>query len=318
MHRRLSAIIVVLFHLCVAGILVVNGQVKEVAVTIDDLPLNGPNVGIARLRSMTEKLLAGFNKYQIPAVGFVNESLLYVSGETDARIDLLKQWSDRGVELGNHTFSHLGFRTATLTDFEDDFMRGEAVTRMLLKEKGQKPRYFRHPFLQMGNTPDIEKSFETFISERGYKIAPITIDTMDWMFLAAYSNAKLSNNVGALKRVSDEYIKFVGATFDFCERSASDIAGRAVKQILLLHANELNADNFDALINVINARGYRFIKLEQALNDPFYQYPEKYEPTSDWLRLWAFSKGRKLNSPIPPDFIQRAYSDAQAKTASVK
>jgi peptidoglycan/xylan/chitin deacetylase (PgdA/CDA1 family) len=189
---------------------------------------------------------------------------------------------------------------------------------MLLKQKGQKPRFFRHPFLQMGDTADIEKSFENFIAERGYRIAPITIDSMDWMFLAAYSKAKAQNDPEMMRQVSDEYIKFVGLKFDFCEKTASEVTGRNVKHILLLHANEVNADNFDRLVKVIHEHGYRFITLEQALADPFYQFPEKYQATSDWLSLWAFDKGQKFDSPMPPEFIQKAYADAQTKTASPK
>src|SRR5499426_2320751 len=85
-------------------------QPKEVAVTIDDLPLNGPQFDAGRLRAMTDKILAAINKHHMPIVGFVNESLLHVSGEADARIMILKAWFDGGVELGNHTFSHLGLK----------------------------------------------------------------------------------------------------------------------------------------------------------------------------------------------------------------
>src|SRR5947209_19557722 len=69
---------------------------KEVAVTIDDLPLNGPRIEIERLRATTGKLLDGIKRHRIPVVGFVNESLLYVPGETDARIAPLKAWADAG------------------------------------------------------------------------------------------------------------------------------------------------------------------------------------------------------------------------------
>src|SRR5215468_9620135 len=57
-------------------------QSKEVAITIDDLPLNGPQFDAGRLRAMTDKILAAINKHRIPVVGFVNESLLNVPGET--------------------------------------------------------------------------------------------------------------------------------------------------------------------------------------------------------------------------------------------
>lgn len=286
-------------------------QPKEIAVTIDDLPLSGPRIPLERLRAMTGKILAGIKQHQIPVVGFVNESLLYVPGEVEARIALLKQWVDAGAELGNHTFSHLGFRNATLAQYEDDFIQGETITQMLMKQKGLKLRYFRHPFLQMGTTLELEKSFESFLAERGYRIAPVTIDTMDWMILAAYSKARDTGDPAMMKQVAAEYLKFAGEKFDFNEKVTNELFGRPIKHILLLHVNELNADNFDALVKVMTDRGYRFITLEEALKDPVYQYPEKYLATSDWLGLWSFNKGKKFNAPVPPEFMQKAYNDSQ-------
>lgn len=284
-------------------------ETREIAVTIDDLPLNGQQFEAARLREMTGNFLSGLKKHQIPAVGFVNESLLYMPRETDARIAILKSWADAGVELGNHTFSHLGFRNASLADYEDDFIRGEAVTKMLLKPKGLKPRYFRHPFLQMGANLETEKSFEDFIARRGYKIAPITVDTMDWMFLAAYAKARDAKDKPMMKRVADEYLKYVGIKFDYCERISGELFGRPIRHILLLHANELNADNFDALVNVIKGKGYRFITLERALEDGAYRFPDKYSPTSDWLSMWKLSSEKKFDAPPqPPEFIQKIFN----------
>ncbi|HEX8921483.1 MAG TPA: polysaccharide deacetylase family protein [Pyrinomonadaceae bacterium] len=286
-------------------------QQKEIAVTIDDLPLNGPQVELERLRAMTDKLLAGFRRHQIPVVGFVNESLLYLPGQTDARLAILKAWTESGVELGNHTFSHLRFSDITLAQYEDDFIRGDALTRILMKQKGQKVRYFRHPFLKMGATRELEQSFESFIAERGYRIAPVTIDTMDWMVLAAYLKARTQGDAEMLKRVSDEYLKFAALKLEFCEKASAELFGHQIKQILLLHANELNADNIEGLISLLKDRGYRFISLEEALKDPVYQFPDRYTDTSDWLSHWAFSKGKKLEPPMPPEFIQKIFSESR-------
>ncbi len=293
-------------------------QTKEVAVTIDDLPLNGPQSDAGRLRAMTDRILAAINKHQIPVVGFVNESQLQVQGETDARIAILKAWSDGGVELGNHTFSHLGFKDASLADYEDDFIRGEAVTRRLLKQKGQKVRYFRHPYLQMGPTREIEQAFENFIAERGYKAAPVTVDVLDWMINSAYSNARTRGDSQMMKTVSEEYLKFAERRFDFSEQSATDLFGHPIKHILLLHANELTADNLDGLAAMLRNKGYKFVTLEEALKDPVYRAPDKYIATSDWLSHWAFSKGKKLAPPMPPDFIQKSYQDNQRNAAAAR
>jgi peptidoglycan/xylan/chitin deacetylase (PgdA/CDA1 family) len=76
---------------------------RAVAITFDDLPAAPGN---ARVAKINKKLVESITRHRIPAVGFVNESRLYVPGETDARIALLQMWFDAGLELGNHTFSH--------------------------------------------------------------------------------------------------------------------------------------------------------------------------------------------------------------------
>jgi len=284
---------------------------KEIAITIDDLPLNGKQFELARLRVMTDKLLAAIKREQVPLVGFVNESLVYVPGEIEGRMALLRQWRDGGVELGNHTFAHVGFKDTPIAEYEDDFVRGDTITRAILKEKGMKPRYFRHPFLQMGPTLTQEQSFEKFIAERGYRPAPVTIDIFDWMFRLAYADAITQHDADMAKKVAAEYLKFAGVKFEFAERVTNELFGRPIKHILLLHANELNADNFDQLIAVLKSRGYRFITLEEALADPVYRFPDKYLPTSDWLGLWAFNQGKSFAAPGPPQFIQKIWDDSQ-------
>lgn len=316
--QYLAIVIVLMFGVCLQNSQAQNAQqTKEIAITFDDLPLNGPHIELKRLQTMTDKLLAGFKAHHVPVVGFVNESLLYAPGEVEQRIALLRAWADGGAELGNHTFSHLGFKDAPLAAYEDDFIRGDAITRMIMKQKGGQSRFFRHPFLQMGPTRETELSFESFIKERGYQIAPVTIDTMDWMILSAYLQGRAQGDAAMEKRVSDEYLKFAEAKFEFCEKETADLFGHQIKHILLLHANELNADNIDALLSMIEKRGYRFISVEEALKDPVYQYPaDKYLPVSDWLGQWAFSQGKHFNSPVPPAFLQKAYDDAQKSHAA--
>ena len=245
-------------------------QPKDVAVTIDDLPLNGPQFEAGRLRAMTDKILAAINKHQIPVVGFVNESLLQVPGETDARVAILKAWADGGVELGNHTFSHLGFKDASLNEYQDDFLRGEVVTRRLLKQKGQKVRYFRHPFLQLGPTRELEQSFESFIAERGYKIAPVTVDVMDWMILSAYADARAQGDGEMAKRVSDEYLKFAERKFDFCEQVATELFGHPIKHVLLLHLGAFSSTILPDLFDLLKKEDFTFVTLEEAQSDPAY------------------------------------------------
>ena len=79
---------------------------RAVALTFDDLP-EVFSRDIATMRRNTPELLRVLRGHQAPAVGFVNEGKLHVAGELDARTEVLKQWVDAGMILGNHTYSHL-------------------------------------------------------------------------------------------------------------------------------------------------------------------------------------------------------------------
>ena len=163
----------------------------------------------------------------------------------------------------------------------------------------------------MGPTRETEVAFEKFIEARGYKIAPVTTSTLDWMFLAAYRKAKKTGDAAGMSRVSDEYVRYAEANLEFSETMSEKLFGRQIAHILLLHANELTSENLDRLLKMYESHGYRFSTLESALKDPLYVIPEKYDATSDWLSLWASSKGVKFDAPKAPEFIQQAYAEVQ-------
>ena len=90
------------------------------------------------MTNITQRLLKTITDNKIPAVGFVNERKLFVRGETDRRIAFLQMWLDAGMELGNHTFSHILIDRNTLDAYKEDVIRGETVIGMLLRERGLK------------------------------------------------------------------------------------------------------------------------------------------------------------------------------------
>ncbi len=292
-----------------------NDSLRMIAITIDDLPLGGPDVGVSRMRAMTRQLLRTITENAIPAVGFVNERKLYATGEVDERIAILRQWTDAGLELGNHTFSHLSLQDTPLTDYQHDVIRGETVTKMLLDEQGKRLRYFRHPFLRTGPSLDIRRAFEQFLAVQGYAVAPVTIENWDWMFALIYANAKTRNDSDTMKQVADAYLKFTMAQFAFHERVSLEILGYQVRHVLLLHANELNADLLGDLISLVRDRGYDFISLDQALEDAAYARPDTYVGAAgvSWLFRWDYSDGVSANwreEPVPPQSIRDLYETA--------
>jgi peptidoglycan/xylan/chitin deacetylase (PgdA/CDA1 family) len=294
-----------------------RGADRSVAVTIDDLP--GPPGGlvsndVAGLRENTRKLLAAVARHRVPAVGFVNEGKLVVPGEgaadAEARRAVLKMWVDAGLELGNHTFSHRSLNTTPLAEFRDDVLLGEPVTRALLAQRGKALRYFRHPFLQVGLELEKRRAFESFLAGRGYTVAPVTIDNDEYIYAAVYAGALRRGDSASASRVADDYIRYMESVFAFVEDVSRRLLGRELRQVLLLHANALNADHFGRLADLVRARGYAFVTLDEALSDEAYRRPDTYVGRwgISWLHHWEITEGRKRSpSPDPPGWILKAY-----------
>src|SRR6476620_6694741 len=118
---------------------------RTIAITIDDLPLAPSADDLPTVKRVNEALVGLLAQRKVPAIGFVNEGKLQVTGERDARIAVLDRWLDAGLSLGNHTFSHLSLRDTPLPEYEDDVIHGEVITRQLLARHGGSPKlYFRH------------------------------------------------------------------------------------------------------------------------------------------------------------------------------
>lgn len=290
---------------------------RSVAATFDDLP--GPPGGLRSnavdaLGENTRKLLASVARHRIPVVGFVNEGKLVVEGEgpaqAEARRAVLKLWADAGHELGNHSYSHRSLNTTPLDEFQADVVRGEPVTRALLAATGRSLRYFRHPFLQVGLELEKRRAFESFLAGRGYEVAPVTIDNDEWIYAAVYADALRRGDDAAAARVGSDYLRYMESVFAFAEGVSRRLFGREIHQVLLLHANALNADYFDRLAQATESRGYAFITLEQALRDEAYRLPDSYVGRwgISWLHHWEISAGRKRSpSPDPPEWILKAH-----------
>jgi peptidoglycan/xylan/chitin deacetylase (PgdA/CDA1 family) len=304
---------------CIVGIGTPRAAAAEraVAVTFDDLPAPPAAIvsnSVASLRENTAKLLAAVRAHGVPAVGFVNEGKLVVDGEglaeREGRVAVLAAWLEAGLELGNHTYSHPSLNKTALDEFQADVVRGEPTLLALLSQRGQKLRYFRHPFLQVGRELDKRLAFEAFLARRGYTIAPVTVDNDEYVYAAVYASARRRGDEGTAEKIGADYLRYMESVLASVEGVSRRLIGREIRQILLLHANALNADYFDALAQMMQARGYRFITLADALQDDAYRLPDTYvgDWGLSWLHHWELTAGqRRSPSPDPPDWITSAY-----------
>ena len=325
--RASSIGVVVLFSLFVAISPWARAQTpgdKTIALTFDDLPVStigqDPSPAAqARAKQITTKLLTTLKKHNAPATGFVNEEKLNVPGARDARASLLEDWLNAGMELGNHGYSHLQFSSVSLAAYEDDFVRGDVITPLLVKmHGGNAPKYFRYPFNDTGDTAEKKQSFVEFLKSRNYAIAPMTFENDDWMYTALYEPALKSGDAEMMARLKAAYLEESEREITNVEQLSQSLFGRQAAQIADLHVNGVNADVLDDLLTLLEKRGYKFVKLEAALSDPAYQTRDEYVGSAgiSWLHRWQPAMGKKMDfsgDPEPAKWVQDEYKKLIAK-----
>ena len=280
---------------------------REVAITIDDVPRGGDGTerDFDAVRAMTEKLLRPFRDERIPVTGFVNEGRSVELGPDDLR-KVLELWLEAGADLGNHSYSHLNINNVPLDEFTADITRGEALVEAVLAARGRSLRYFRHPFLFTGPTREIKAGLQAFLDAQGYVVAPVTLDNADYMFAALYTRAEYR------ERVRQAYVPYMESVVASFEAAAVALAGREFPQVLLIHANELNADLMPELLTMFRRRGYSFVTLDEALADDVYRLPEEYVGRGgfSWIHRWTRTKGLpRKPEPEPPAWVAEGWAN---------
>lgn len=286
---------------------------RTVALTFDDLPVISTTRDTAVQWSVTRGILGALREGDAPAIGFVNEEKLGDGGARAARIRMLRAWLDAGHDLGNHSYSHPDLNTTPLALYTADITRGEEVTTGL---RGARPVYFRHPFLHAGNDSAKKAGLDRFLADRGYRVAPVTIDNQDWIFARAYDLAVDAGDSARAQRIADAYIVYMDTVFGFYEAQSRAIVGREIPQVLLLHANRINRDQLDELLAMARRRGYAFVTLEEALRDAAYHRSDTYIGPAGitWLHRWAITDALDrsifIGEPEVPPFVADAMNEA--------
>jgi len=267
---------------------------RFIAVTIDDLPMNTRYLADGnQWIEQTEKLLANIKKYNIPAIGFVNENKLYVDNQIDStRLKALTLWVDAGLDLGNHTFSHSDYHKISDEIFFEDVIRGEKIIKELLASQKKQLKYFRHPYLHTGNTEEKRIALKNFLADHSYLVAPVTIDNGEWIYAFAYEKAFTKNDIEMMRTIGNDYIRYMIDKIKYFENQSIKLFGHEIKQVLLIHSSMLNAEYLDDLAEAISKRNYNFISLDEALTDPAFKSEDNFigEGGISWLHRWSYTK----------------------------
>ena len=297
----------------------------SVAITVDDMPAvtyKRGEEGTKEAAEINRRLLEAFARHHVKATGFVNEQKVEEDGQSAQRTEILESWLKAGHTLGNHTYSHPKFSAISLEDFEKNTTDGERTIAPLLAKYKQRLRFFRFPYNDTGGTPEKKTAFDKFLIDHHYEIATCTEENLDWMYENVYHAALAKGDMKHAAEVREAYLDQTRRALEQYEKMGMELFGHPFPQVMLMHANHLNADLMDEVLKIFEQRGYKFVSLADAQKDKAYRTPDVL--TEPWGMLWqqrwdltlhkaAPGGPTKTGGPQPPKWVTDEYT-AAAKT----
>ncbi|WP_028384262.1 polysaccharide deacetylase family protein [Legionella moravica] len=223
---------------------------KEIAITIDDLPFVGEYRNF-HLNMMMNTM----KEQQIPATGFI------IAKEVrNDNWEILQKFRDSGFGLGNHTYSHANLNILKTKEYIKEIKKADTILAPVLTE----PKYFRYPYLAMSSGSKKNKIL-CYLAKKNYQVAPITIDSKDFVFNQRLLSVPEVNRRDYLGEMKPFYLDFIWQQTVKAEEHTEYHHNPDQAQILLIHANLLNAYVLPDIINLYKEKGYTFVNLEDAL-----------------------------------------------------
>lgn len=249
-----------------------NPPIREIAITLDDLPLVGSTghneAALKREHDRFFSILNTLVENKVPATGFV------IAGSIGKdQWEFLEAFHNAGFTIGNHTYSHANLNSMSGDKYIENVARADKILSPLMSH----PKYFRYPYLAEGRGAK-KAEVQQYLAEHDYVIARVTIDTKDFRFNSQLYHVAYRARPEYLPKLKKQYLSYIWSQTLRAEKKAN---GKPVKHILLLHANLLNSHFLEDIIKMYRENGYTFISLEEALKEPAEAIPMEQISTEE-------------------------------------
>jgi len=242
----------------------------KVALTFDDLPLNGTKPASRSEEQIARDTVAVLKKHRIPpSFGFINARGLERSPD-GARA--LQVWIGSGNPLGNHTYSHLDLTKNSAEDFEKEILRNEPVLELLTPPKAKSDwHWLRYPYLHEGDTLEKRRAVREFLRANNYQVAQTTLDWEDYLWNSAHARCLDKDDAASIEWLRGSYLseaeRWIRVQRDFSRQ----VWGRDINHVALLHLGSFSSAILPDLFALLKREGFDIVTLEEAQSDPIYQ-----------------------------------------------
>jgi peptidoglycan-N-acetylglucosamine deacetylase len=162
----------------------------------------------------------------------------------------------------------MNLKSNSPADWEADLLKDEPT---LEKSAGNSDwHWLRYPFLAEGDTPDKRAETRKFLAAHGYRIAAVTMSFGDYTWNEPYARCVAKNDTAAIAQLESSYLDAASHDADFRRAVAKTLLGHDIPYVLLMHVGAFDARMLPRLLDLYRSKGFTFITLKEAENDPFY------------------------------------------------
>jgi peptidoglycan/xylan/chitin deacetylase (PgdA/CDA1 family) len=277
---------------------------QKLAITMDDLPLNGLlPPGVTRAQT-TADVLAILKKRHVPPVyGFINAKKL--EGNPDGA-EALKLWA-AAEPVGNHTYAHMDLEQNSAEAFEREIEQNEPALE-LLQASGDW-HWLRYPFLHEGDTVEKRRAVRLYLQARGYRIAQVSLDWEDYLWNTAYARCVEKNDAKAIAWLRSSYLNTASEFLDLGREQAKLIYGHDINYVLLMHLGAFSGTILPDALDLLKKKGFKLVTLEEAESDAAYEGDPDVglHDAGTLLDQWMQVKGVKY-----PEHAEKPYKEVEA------
>jgi len=277
---------------------------QKVAITMDDLPLNGfLPPGVTRAET-TKNVLAILKKRHVPPVyGFLNAKKL--EGNADAA-EAMKLWAAQ-EPVGNHTYTHMDLEQNPAEAFERDMDENEPALELLTATDNW--HWLRYPYLHEGDTVEKRRAVRAYLKARSYRIAQVSLDWEDYLWNTAYARCVAKNDAKSIGWLRSSYLSTASEFLDLGRAQAKLIFGHDISYVLLTHLGAFSSTILPDALDLLKKKGFKLVTLEEAESDPVYDADPDVglHDAGTFLDQWMQVKQIKY-----PEHAEKPYKEIEA------
>ncbi len=265
-----------------------------VAITFDDLPAVGTLPAGESYVDVAKTLVSELKVNGLEGTyGFVNgDKLARRPGAPEA----LRIWLDAGMNIGNHSWSHMRLTTNTAEAFEQDIAQNEATLRQYGEVHDW--RWFRYPYLEEGETVEKRRAVRAYLSEHGYRIAQVTLQFADYEWNDAYCRCRAKHDDAAIEKLKQSYLDAAAKDITLEREEEKLVFGHEIPGVMLLHETPFTTLMLPDLLNLLRKQGFSFEGLAQVESDAAYAEDPDAGSEGGGTFQGQFMDSRRL--PYPP------------------